>query len=170
MFESNATFVGRVVSSVDYRTLPDGSGRAYFRIACTERRRDKITGDWVDGDKLFIPVICWRRLADNVRSSLGIGDPVVVRGRMFTRRYETEGRPMSITELEAYAVGPDLAHCSAVVHRVRSGVVSTQAAEAVSEAIVAAESAAAGAPTGAEPAWERELVSVGGGAEAADTR
>jgi single-strand DNA-binding protein len=170
MYESNATFVGRVVSPVDYRTLPDGTGRAHFRIVCTERRRDKVSGDWVDGDKLFMSVICWRRLADNVRPSLGVGDPVVVRGRMFMRRYETDGRPMSIMEVEAYAVGPDLAHCTTVVHRPRSSVASAQAAEAVAGAVAEAESAAQAALTVPDKAWERELVGVGGGGEAADTR
>ncbi len=92
MYETIVTAVGRVATTVATHRFGDGAAKASFRLACTERRRDWGTGNWVDGETLFITVICWRALAENVEASLRLGDPVVVRGRMRTRAFETEGR------------------------------------------------------------------------------
>jgi len=71
------------------------------------------------GDRLFVTVTCWRKLANGVAASLSKGDPVVVTGRLFTRGYEVEGQKRSVTEVDAIAVGPDLSRCSAELLRVR---------------------------------------------------
>jgi single-strand DNA-binding protein len=76
----------------------------------------------VNGSSLFVQVTCWRQLAENVIASLGVGDPVVVRGRLYTDEFESEGKRQTATRLEAHAVGPDLNRCKAVVTRVRRGV------------------------------------------------
>jgi len=56
-----------------------------------------------------------------VLASLGVGDPVMVRGRLYTDEYEVDGKRRSETKLEAHAVGPDLNRCKATVTRVRRG-------------------------------------------------
>jgi single-strand DNA-binding protein len=88
-------------------------------VASNERRFDKEAGRWTDGDRLYLTVTCWRKLASNVLVSLGKGDPVMVTGRVYTRGFEVEGQKRSVTELEATAVGPDLSRCSVELVRVR---------------------------------------------------
>jgi single-strand DNA-binding protein len=67
--------------------------------------------------------------------SLNVGDPVVVRGRLYTDEFEWEGKRRTETRLEARAVGPDLSRCTAAVTRVRRAVpaVPEQGGEAADE-------------------------------------
>lgn len=119
MNETLVTIVGNVVSDVRrHRTATDD--HITFRVANNARRFDRDTEGWVDGDRLYTTVSCWRRLAAGVAGSLGKGDPVVVTGRLYTRNFQTDdGQRRSVTELEATAVGPDLGRCTASVHRRR---------------------------------------------------
>jgi single-strand DNA-binding protein len=117
MFETYLTVVGRVITDVQQRTVSTGDRVCWFRMASTERRYDKEQQRWVDGNELFIQVKCWRRLAESVPASLFKGDPVVVTGRLYVREYEMNGEQKSMIELEAQAIGPNLALCSAMVQR-----------------------------------------------------
>lgn len=120
MNQTTVTAVGSVITPVQIRHLPDGTPVTTFRIACNERRFDRDANAWIDRDSFFVSVTCWRRLAENVCRSLRSGDPVVVRGRLLTRSYDTaDGRRNSVTELEADVVAPDLVRCTAVVTRTR---------------------------------------------------
>lgn len=117
MNETYTTVTGNIVGGVNRRQLADGTSVASFRIASNERRWNRATGAWGDGDHLYLSVTCWRRLADNVAESFSGGDPVIVHGRLYTRDYEKDGNRNWITELEALAVGPDLTRCTAAVTR-----------------------------------------------------
>jgi single-strand DNA-binding protein len=148
------TVVGNVATAVKGWSLSSGNVVAKFRIASNERRRPaEPGGEWVTGDSLFIQVTCWRQLAENVIDSLRVGDPVVVRGRLYTDNFEYEGKWRTETRLEAHAIGPDLTRCKAVVTRVRRGVAPTGPA-------------ADGAPGGAA-APERDVWSTTDGGRAA---
>ncbi|SHK94918.1 single-strand DNA-binding protein [Pseudonocardia thermophila] len=117
MYEPVITTVGRVATAVSLRRFEGGGVKASFRLACTERRRDWTTGEWADGDTTFMTVYCWRGMAENVHASLGVGDPIVVRGKLRTRAFESEGKQGIVIEVEATEIGPDLGRCSTVVRR-----------------------------------------------------
>jgi single-strand DNA-binding protein len=120
MRETPVTVVGTLVSDMRPRRVgPDGTLVLNFRVACNERRFDSESESWVNGDSLYLSVSCWRRLAENA-ASLVKGDPVIVRGKLRTREWATEqGERRSVVELEASAIGPDLARCVATVRRPR---------------------------------------------------
>ena len=61
--ETLVTVVGYVISPISQRQTGAGEPGATFRVASTERRYDKETQQWVDGDQLFVSVSCWRKLA-----------------------------------------------------------------------------------------------------------
>jgi single-strand DNA-binding protein len=122
MYETQVTVVGNLLTDVGERRLNNGTVVANFRVASKERRFDRAGGTWVDGDRLFIDVRCWRDLAQNALESLNKGDPVVVTGRIFTRNYEHQGQRRTSTTLEARSVAADLAHCTVVLTRTRRGV------------------------------------------------
>jgi single-strand DNA-binding protein len=117
MHETYTTVVGNIATRVDLRNLPDGTVLASFRVATTERKRDRDTGSWRDGESLYLHVTCWRALAENVHRSLGVGDPVIIHGKLFTRSWEKDGKRQSAVEMEGHTVGPDLARSTAVVTR-----------------------------------------------------
>jgi len=52
------------------RFTPAGQPVARFRIGSTPRYRDNSTGEWKDGDALFLTVNVWRQAAENVAESL----------------------------------------------------------------------------------------------------
>ena len=120
MFGTYLTVIGTLITNVNRRRLTDGTTVVNFRVASNERRFDRASGTWTDGDTLYVSVTCWRQLAENVHRTFNTGDPIIVQGRLYTRNYEDkEGRRQSVTELEGFAVGPDLTRASAVVTRLR---------------------------------------------------
>ena len=119
MYETHMTVVGNLATAVSERRFADGTAVANFRVASTERRFDRSSGGWGDGDSLFIEVTCRRQLAENAVASLVKGDPVVVTGRLYTRNFEHEGQRRSTVTLDAQSIGADLAWGTAVVTRTR---------------------------------------------------
>lgn len=117
MNETSVTVVGNLVDDPRLRSTDAGVDVASFRVASTSRRYDRESRRWVDSASLFLSVSCWRTLAGNAVASLRKGDPVVVTGRLSTRTWEKDGQVRSSCELEAVAVGPDLARGTAVFRR-----------------------------------------------------
>lgn len=117
MFETTVTLVGRLITPLKQIRFTDGTFKVSGRMACTERRYDRAAGQWIDGQTLFVTVMCKRGLAENAFSSLRSGDPVMAHGRLYTREYEKDGVQNTITELDAWSVGPDLQWCTVVLTR-----------------------------------------------------
>jgi single-strand DNA-binding protein len=162
MYETLMTIVGNVVTPIDSHRLPDGTAVANFRVVSTQRRQDRATGDWVDGDKLYLDVKCWRDLADNTAMSLGKGDPVVVTGRLYTRNYEHEGQRRATVVLEAHSVAADLTWCTAVLTRTRRRASPADPAAGRERAAVGTAAAPGGGP-GAGAAGAELVGTVPGG-------
>ncbi|MDQ7907779.1 single-stranded DNA-binding protein [Phytohabitans sp. ZYX-F-186] len=110
MFDTYLTIIGNVLTAPEWRrTSQSHTLVANFKVASTARRLHRESGQWVDGHSLRVRVTCWRRLAEGVASSVMVGDPVVVVGRLYTRDWsDTEGNPRVAYEMEAVAVGHDL--------------------------------------------------------------
>lgn len=120
MNETYVTVVGRVTGDLRQRRSKNGHKIVSFGMASNERRYEKETDQWVDGKSLFLNVTCWRGLANGVADSLSKGDPIVATGRLSLREFEFEGHRRSSLELDAHALGPNLALCTAEVRRWRS--------------------------------------------------
>src|SRR6201987_5343804 len=121
--DTQITIVGNLVGDPELRYTPTGQAVATFRVASTPRFRDNTTGEWKDGDSLFLSCNVWRQAAENVAESLQRGMRVIVSGRLRQRSYETrEGEKRTVYEVEVDDVGPSLRNASAKVNRVaRSG-------------------------------------------------
>src|SRR5215217_2287974 len=115
--ETTMTVVGTVVSKLTCRTVGNDVDVVSFWVRSNERRKDRDSGEWVDGRHFSVKVSCWRKLAVSTRLSLKKGDPVIVMGRLHSSDYESEGKFRSIPELEAAAIGPNLTRCTTVVSR-----------------------------------------------------
>jgi single-strand DNA-binding protein len=114
--DTQITIAGNLVDDPELRFTPAGQPVARFRVASTPRFRDNATGEWKDGDSLFLTCNVWRQAAENVAESLQRGMRVIVSGRLRQRSYET------VYEVEVDDVGPSLRNASAKVNRVaRSG-------------------------------------------------
>jgi single-strand DNA-binding protein len=116
--DTQITIAGNLVDDPELRFTPAGQPVARFRVASTPRFRDNATGEWKDGDSLFLTCNVWRQAAENVAESLTRGMRVIVSGRLRQRSYETkEGEKRTVYEVEVDDVGPSLRNASAKVNR-----------------------------------------------------
>lgn len=121
MNEIDVTLVGNVVSDIRHVLTADGTPVASFRVASTSRKYNKDVNAFVDGEVTYLTVTAWRRLADHCAKSLVKGDPVVVFGRLRLRAWEKEERRGTSVEVDAVAIGPNLALGTADFTRMRRG-------------------------------------------------
>jgi single-strand DNA-binding protein len=114
--DTSITVVGNMVNDPELRYTPTGQAVASFRVASTPRFRDQASGEWKDGEALFLSCNVWRQAAENVAESLQRGMRVIVSGRLKQRQYETrEGEKRTVYEVEVDEVGPSLRYASAKV-------------------------------------------------------
>jgi single-strand DNA-binding protein len=121
--DTTITVIGNLTDDPELRFTPSGAAVAKFRIASTPRFLDKASGEWKDGEPLFLSCNVWRQVAENVAESLQRGSRVIVSGRLRMRSYETkEGEKRTVIELEVDEIGPSLRYATAKVQRMsRSG-------------------------------------------------
>jgi len=108
MNETLVTLSGWLGSDVTTRQAGE-SVVASFRVACTPRRYQKKTDEWVDGDTQWYSVTTWRTLAENCARSLHRGDPVVLHGKLNAQVWtNSAGIDVTSFDIEASFVGHDL--------------------------------------------------------------
>ncbi|MCW4384733.1 single-stranded DNA-binding protein [Salinibacterium sp. SYSU T00001] len=139
------TLTGLVATEPKHITTNEGLPITSFRLASTQRRYDRSTGTWVDGDTNWYTVTAFRRLASNASVSLTKGQRVVVSGRLRLREWQSGDRSGLAVEVEADAIGHDLTWGTANFSR-NSVVVS-------SPAEVSEEVPADGGGDGAADGW-----------------
>lgn len=116
------TVVGHLTADPELRFTPSGAAVANFTVASTPRTFDKASGEWKDGEALFLRCSVWRQSAENIAESLTRGTRVIVTGRLKQRSFEKDGQKRSVVELEVDEVGPSLRYATARVERAaRSG-------------------------------------------------
>jgi single-strand DNA-binding protein len=105
-----------------YDELPTGAAVASFTVASTPRSFDKASGEWKDGEALFLRCNIWRQAAENVAESLVRGARVIVQGRLKQRSFETrEGEKRTVVELDVDEIGASLKYATAKVNKVARG-------------------------------------------------
>lgn len=115
------TVVGNLVADPEPRVSQAGKSWVTFRIASTPRVRDRQSGDWSDGEALFLGCRAFGEYADNIASSLTKGMRVIVQGRLTQRSYtDNQGQQRTSLDLEVEEVGPSLRWSTAQVSRGQS--------------------------------------------------
>ncbi|MBQ1047789.1 single-stranded DNA-binding protein [Micromonospora sp. C51] len=116
--ETTITVIGNLTDDPELRFTPSGAAVTNFRVASTPRFLDRASGEWKDGEPLFLSCALWRQAAENVAESLQRGSRVIVHGRLRQRTYETrEGEKRTVVELEVDEIGPSLRYATAKVQR-----------------------------------------------------
>lgn len=127
------TVRGFVASEVKSSTTTRGTSTASFRLGTTERRYDRATNSWVDGNTNWYTVQSFRYLAGHVGCSVKKGQRVLVVGKLRLRQWEHEGRVYHVAEIDAESVGHDLMWGSANFTRMSGTSAPADAAPAVEE-------------------------------------
>jgi single-strand DNA-binding protein len=147
MNETMVCVVGNVATQPVYRETPSGPS-ARFRLAVTQRYWDREKDVWKDGHTNFFTVWANRALASNVQASVTLGDPLMVRGRLKVRTEKRDGQAWAHADIEASAVGHDLARGTAAFRR----------AYKAETAMTPETATARETPSRPEPNWETEPV------------
>jgi len=116
--DTTITVIGNLTDDPELRFTPSGAAVAKFRVASTPRFLDKASGEWKDGEPLFLSCTVWRQVAENVAESLQRGARVIISGRLRQRSYETkEGEKRTVIELDVDEIGPSLRYATAKVQK-----------------------------------------------------
>jgi len=116
--ETVITVIGNLTADPELRFTPSGAAVANFTVASTPRTLDRQTGEWKDGEALFLRCNIWRQAAENTAESLTRGMRVIVSGRLRQRSYETrEGEKRTVVEMEVDEIGPSLRYATAKVNK-----------------------------------------------------
>lgn len=115
---TNVTIAGNLVADPEIRYTQQGRAVVDFTIAASNRRYNKQTQEWEEGDTTFLRASAWRDMAENIAASLRKGDRVIATGRLKQRSYETQsGEKRSVIELDVDEVGPSLKRATATVQK-----------------------------------------------------
>ena len=112
--------VGNLTGDPDLRYTQSGTPVASFTIASTPRTYDKASGQFKDGETLFLRSSVWREYAEHVAESLRKGMQVIVQGKLVQRSWEKDGQKRTSVELQVDEVGPTLRWATAQVQRAQN--------------------------------------------------
>lgn len=127
------TIVGTITEDVTLRFTSSGAAVASFTIAANDRKFDRDSGGWKDGDATFLRCTLWRQAAENAAESLTRGTRVLATGSLRQRSYETkDGDKRTVFEMDVDEVGPSVKWATVKVNRADRG--DNRAPKASSEA------------------------------------
>jgi single-strand DNA-binding protein len=78
---------GRLAAEPELRFSQAGKAVARLRVVASDRRKNQNTGEWEDGDTLWLDVTCFDKLAENVCESVIKGDLILVSGKLRTEEW-----------------------------------------------------------------------------------
>ena len=114
--DTTLTITGNLTADPELRFTATGTAVAAFTVAASRRVYDQASGQWQDGDTLFLRCSAWRDLADHTAESLTKGMRVIVTGRLKQRTYETpEGDKRTVYEVDVEDLGPSLKWATAKI-------------------------------------------------------
>jgi len=120
--ETTITIVGNVVADPELSFGQSGIARCNFRVANTPRTMDRQSGQWKDGESLFMTCVAWREMAENIAESVTKGTRVIVQGRLGQRSYDTkQGEKRTVYEIQVDDIGTSLRNATAKVTRQQRG-------------------------------------------------
>lgn len=102
---SKISIAGRLTADPQLRFIKSGDAVVSFTVAQNDRKYDKATGQWVDGEPLFMKVEAWRLIAEGAADQLHKGDAVVVIGVLKPDNWEKDGQKRQGFKIVADEIG-----------------------------------------------------------------
>jgi len=103
------TLTGLVATEPKNIFTAEGLAITSFPLASTQRRFDRANQRWIDGDTNWYTVTTFRQLAMNVSTSIKKGERAIVTGRLRIKEWDNGEKQGTNIDVEADAVGHDLA-------------------------------------------------------------
>ena len=119
----NMTAVGNLTKDPELRFTASGKAVANLVIACSERKFDKETNTWSDGNTVFITATVWGKMAENATESLQKGMQVIATGVLRQHEFEDkQGAQQRRLELEVDNIGAGLSNAVAKVEKIKRDI------------------------------------------------
>lgn len=128
------TLTGLVATAPRHIVTSEGLAITSFRLASTQRRFDRGAERWIDGDTNWYTITLFRQTAINAAGSINKGDRVLLTGRLRIREWENGERTGANIDVEADAIGHDLAWGTTVFTRTIAAAVQEPEREEVAQA------------------------------------
>ena len=91
-------FIGRLGKDPEIKYTPNGDAVCNFSIACSEKWKDKNSGEWKEVTE-WVNCVSWQRLAEICGEYLTKGSLVYIEGKQQTRSWEKDGHTNYKTEI-----------------------------------------------------------------------
>jgi len=91
---------GRLTGNPEVKTVGNDKRIAEFSIAINKSRKTA-SGEYEQGEPVYIDVVCWGYLADRA-DALEKGSQVLIEGSLQLDRWEKEGQKMSKHKIKAW--------------------------------------------------------------------
>jgi single-strand DNA-binding protein len=99
---NQCNFIGHLGNDPECRQFQDGTPVANFSIACSERWKDKQTGEQKEATT-WVRCTATGKLADIIRQYLHKGSKVYVSGKLNNRKYQAEdGSDRHVSEIRVF--------------------------------------------------------------------
>lgn len=116
-----ATVTGNLTADLELRYTQAGLAVAGGTVAINERKFNRQTNEWEEGEPTFLRISIWRDLGEHAAGSLTKGTRVIVSGKIEERKYQDrEGAERTAWEMTVEDIGPSLKFATAQVMRVQS--------------------------------------------------
>ncbi|CAN5313311.1 hypothetical protein BH09ACT5_BH09ACT5_00910 [soil metagenome] len=102
------TITGLVATAPRHIMTSEGLSITSFRLASSQRKFDRSTERWIDGDTNWYTITSFRQLALNCATSVEKGQRVLVTGRLRIREWDNGERIGTTVDVEAESIGHDL--------------------------------------------------------------
>jgi|SRR5450755_80001 len=112
------TITGNLGGDPEMRYTPTGQAVTSFSVGATERKKNRETDKYENGETTWYRVIAWGYLAENVAASLTSGARVIAFGTLVCRSWENrEGEKRQTWEITADSIGADLTYATVKIAR-----------------------------------------------------
>ena len=120
--ETVITIIGNLTDEPELRTTRNGDAVCNVNIASNTRQYNSQSGQWEDGDTLYMRGTIWRDMAQHCAQSLHKGMRVIAQGRLRQHSYQAQdGTNRTVVELQVDEIGPSLRYATAQVQRIQHG-------------------------------------------------
>lgn len=120
--ETVITIIGNLTDEPELRTTRNGEAVCNVNIASNTRQYNSQSGQWEDGDTLYMRGTIWRDMAQHCAQSLHKGMRVIAQGRLQQRSYQAkDGTNRTVVEMQVDEIGPSLKYATAQVQKMQSG-------------------------------------------------
>lgn len=151
--ETILTIIGNLTGEPETRTTSKGDAVCNFSIAATPRQYNSQSGQWEDGQALFMRCTVWRDMAEHCAQTLHKGMRVIAQGRLQQRTYQAkDGTQRTVMEMQVDEIGPSLRYATAQVARIQHANGGQNMAQAPAQRPVAGGWGAPADPWGAQTA------------------